>query len=77
MKKVAKIFIIIGMICGCWLIFPIILGAKNLRRINNNIPISVHNKIMVLLFVNTVAGILLLCDHSDDAPAEVKAEENN
>ena len=77
MKKVAKIFLIIGMICGCWMVFPIVIGAKNLRRINSNTPLTVKNKVIVLLFVNTVAGILLLCDHSDDAPAEATPAENN
>lgn len=74
MKKVARVFIIIGMIFGFWMVFPIIIGKKNLHRIDNNIPLTVKNKVIVLLFVNTLAGIFLLCDHSDEAAAPVAAE---
>ena len=67
MKKTAKVFIIIGMIVGFWMVVPIIIGAKNLKRIANDEPLTVGSKVIILLFVSTIAGIILLCDRSDDA----------
>ncbi len=62
MKGVTKFFITLGQIFGFWWIFPIIYGAKIKRRLNNNEPITVGQKIVVLLFVNMIAGILLLAN---------------
>ncbi len=70
MKKAAKILMIISAICCFWCVFPLVIGIKNVKRINNNIPLTTKNKVIVLLFCNTLAGILLLCDKSD---AEVAA----
>ena len=61
MKKIAKIFIIIGMICGAIAIFPLVLGIIALKKMENG-EMTTGWKIIVLLFVNTIAGILLLCD---------------
>ncbi len=63
MKKVAKIFIIIGMICGFWCILPLIFGFRTLKRINAN-TLTTGDKVLTLIFVNTIGGILLLCDKS-------------
>lgn len=60
MKTAAKIFIIIGMIAGFWSILPLIFGAIALSKMKNN-QLTTGWKVCVLLFVNLIAGILLLC----------------
>lgn len=60
MKVAAKVFTIIGMIVGFWYILPIIFGAITLKKLNTG-EMSTGWKVCVLLFVNIVAGILLLC----------------
>lgn len=61
MKLSQKIFIIIGMIVGCPTIFPLILGGIVLYKMKKG-PIGLGWKIVTLLFVNMIAGILLLID---------------
>ena len=61
MKLAQKIFIIIGMIVGCTAIFPLILGGIVLYKMKKG-PIGLGWKIVTLLFVNMIAGILLLID---------------
>lgn len=76
MKKVAKVFIIIGMVVQCFLIYPIILGIFALKKLD-----SAQTKsdltvwaIVTLLCVNTIAGILMLCvPESEFAPAVEEA----
>ena len=60
MKTVAKIFIIIGMIVGFWSVLPLIFGAIALKKLKNN-EMTTGWAVCTLLFVNVVAGILLLC----------------
>ncbi|MBR7132673.1 MAG: hypothetical protein IKD04_03990 [Clostridia bacterium] len=60
MKTAAKIFIIIGMIVGFWYILPLIFGGIALSKMKKN-ELTTGWKICVLLFVNILAGILLLC----------------
>ncbi len=60
MKGATKVFITLGQIFQFWWIFPIIYGAKIKRKLNNNEPITTGQKVVVLLFVNMIAGILLL-----------------
>ena len=60
MKTVAKVFIIIGMIVGFWSVLPIIFGAIALSKLKKN-QMTTGWAICTLLFVNIVAGILLLC----------------
>ncbi len=62
MKGVAKVFIWIGMICGFWTILPIIFGVMTLKKLNNGTPLTTADKVLTLLFVNMIAGILLLVD---------------
>ena len=62
---VAKILMIIStVICGLYLIplawmLPMTICLS--KKLKNNQPISVGFKICILLFVNTISGILLLC----------------
>ncbi|MBQ8248045.1 MAG: hypothetical protein IJZ42_13035 [Lachnospiraceae bacterium] len=61
MKQVAKILIIISMVIGICAIFPTVLGAIALKKMKEG-SLSTGWKIVVLLLVNTIAGILLLVD---------------
>ena len=49
------------MIVGCTAIFPLILGGIVLYKMKKG-PIGLGWKIVTLLFVNMIAGILLLID---------------
>lgn len=61
MQTVAKVFIIIGMIVGCWMILPLVFGIIALNKMKKN-EMTTGWKVVVLLFVNIIAGIALLCD---------------
>lgn len=62
MKGATKVFITLGQIFGFWWVFPIIYGSKIKKMLDNNEKITVGQKVIVLIFVNTVAGILLLAN---------------
>lgn len=68
MKTAAKVFIIIGMIAGFWSILPLIFGGIALSKMKKN-ELTTGWKICVLLFVNLIAGILLLCMPKEEAAA--------
>lgn len=74
MKTAAKVFIILGMIFGFYLIFPIIIGAitlKKLKTATKKDDVKTWG-IISLIFCNIIGGILILClKDSDFAPAEV------
>ncbi len=66
MKTLILVFLIIGCVVGAFSLLiplawclPITLSIK--RRLENNEPVSTSLKVCALLFVNLVAGILLLC----------------
>lgn len=68
MKTAAKVFIWIGMICGFYLIFPIIVGVLSLKKLNNS-----SNKeeiktmgVLTLLFCSTLGGIFMLCLNNEE-----------
>ena len=60
MKTAAKVFIIIGMICQFYLILPLIFGFIALSKMKKN-ELTIGWKVCTLIFVNIIAGILLLC----------------
>lgn len=66
LKTIAKIFMIIGCVAmGLALIplawtIPMTISYSN--KIESGEPVSVGFKVCTLLFVNTIAGILMLCD---------------
>ena len=68
MKTAAKIFIIISMVAGFWLIFPLVVGGIALSRLNNATSKDelVGIGICTLLFCNVISGILMLCMTDDD-----------
>lgn len=75
MKTAAKVFIIIGMIFGCWYILPLIFGFIALSKMKNN-QMTTGWKICVLLFVNIIAGILLLCMPNEETASNVVEQAN-
>ena len=73
--SIIKVFIIIGMIIGAPLVYPVILGAMTLSKMDNvkdDAEITTTWRIIVLLFVSLVGGILLLCMK----PKQVATENN-
>lgn len=68
MKTAAKVFIILGMIAGAVAILPIIFGAIALSKMKKG-QLTTGWKVVVLLFVNVIAGILLLCMKDEDLAA--------
>lgn len=60
MEMAIKIFTIIGMVCGFWMILPLIFGFIQLKKMSNGEPLTTTDGILSLLFVNVVAGILIL-----------------
>lgn len=68
MKTAAKVMIIISMVFGCWLVFPIVFGILALIKLD-----EVKKKddllvwaILSLFLVNIVAGIIMLCMSDED-----------
>ena len=63
MKTAAKVFIIIGMIIGFWMILPIIFGALSLGKINSATQKSelIGLGICTLIFCSVLGGIFMLC----------------
>ena len=60
-----KIFMVIGCVVTGWAIIPLLwtipLTMHVWRKLSDDEPISIAVKICSLLFVNIVAGIMLLC----------------
>ncbi len=73
MTTAAKVFIIMGMVFQCFMIFPIIVGAIALKKLKTATTKSELTGIAIvtLLFCNLIGGILMLCiDEKDLAPVE-------
>lgn len=70
LKTLAKVFMIIGCISSafafliplCW---TIPMTVYYFKKTDNNEKIGIGFKICALLFVNTIAGIMMLCDSSN------------
>ena len=60
-----KIFMIIGCVATGWALIPLLwtipMTTYAIRKLNNHEPIGLGFKICTLLFVNLIAGIMLLC----------------
>ena len=63
MKTAAKVFIIIGMVIGFWMILPLIFGGLAISKINSATQKEelVGFGVCALLFCSMVGGILMLC----------------
>ena len=68
MELVAKIFIIIGMVVGFWSILPLIFGIIALKKLKEK-KMTTGWKICTLIFVNLVAGIILLVMPKEETAA--------
>lgn len=69
MKTVAKVFIILGMIFQCYMIFPVILGAialSKMKKATCKADFGTGWAIVTLIFVNIIAGIILLVMKDED-----------
>ncbi len=75
MKSFAKVLIILSMISCCWLVVPLIVGIIALNKINKATrPEDLKGiAIVVLLFCNFLAGILLLMLKPSDFAAATPA----
>lgn len=68
MKTAIKVLIWIGMICQCFLIYPIVVGILALKKLDE-IPSSKELQTMGILttiFCSLIGGILMLCIKDDD-----------
>ena len=65
METIVKVFLIIGCVSIGWSIIPLAwcipITYMIFKKLKNNEPIGLGLKICSLLFVNVVAGVLLLC----------------
>ncbi|MGP1451405.1 MAG: hypothetical protein ACTTJO_01370 [Metamycoplasmataceae bacterium] len=77
MLRVAKIFIIIGMVLLCWLIIPVIVGILALQTINKaeSRKDLTSMGIITLLFCSLVGGILMLCVNDDEFIPTVETQK--
>ena len=66
MKTAAQVFIIIGMVCGFWVILPLIFGGIALSQMSKGQRPSTGISVCVLLFCYMIGGILLLCAKDED-----------
>jgi uncharacterized membrane protein YvbJ len=66
MQTVAKIFMIIGTVINGFAIIPLAwcvpMTLSYINKIKNGERVGTGFKVCTLLFVNTIAGILMLCD---------------
>lgn len=61
MQTVAKVLIILSMICLFWSILPLVFGILALGKMKRG-EMDTTWKVLTLIFVNPLAGILLLLD---------------
>ncbi len=77
MKTLAKVFIIIGMVVGFWSVLPLVFGIIALNKLGKATKkddFSIGWAVVVLLFVNIIAGIILLVMKDEDFAPAKKAE---
>ena len=69
LKKVAKAFMIVGTVFSGLYLLPLIwclpMTLSYSEKIKNGERVSTGFKVCCLLFVNMVAGILMLCDNDN------------
>ena len=68
MRKAAKVFLVIGMILGFYMIFPIILGSITIRKLNTASSRDELRPwgIISILFVSVLGGIFVLSVRDDE-----------
>lgn len=66
MKTLTKVFMIIGVVSGAFALIPLIWCIPMYQKVNRYLKgeetLTTGFKVCVLLFVNVIAGILLLVD---------------
>lgn len=72
MKTAAQVFIIIGMVCGFWVILPLIFGGIALSQMSKGQRPSTGISVCVLLFCNMIGGILLLSQRTRTSTSPVQ-----
>ena len=75
MKKAAKVFLIIGMVFQFFLIYPIILGALAIKKLNSAKTTDdlMAWGIVSILFVSILGGAFMLCVKQEElGPLPVK-----
>ena len=63
MKKAATVFLIIGMVLTCYMVFPVVIGAlaiKHLNKAKTTDELKVWG-ILSVFFVSTLGGVFMLC----------------
>lgn len=79
MKTLAKVFIIIGMICKFYLIFPVVIGIIALNKINNSRSTAELQVIGVLsiIFVSVLGGVFMLLISDGELDSEYQPNVNS
>ncbi len=62
LRTIAKIFMVLGCVSSGWCLFPLIWTIPMTIRYFSGAKVSTGFKVCSLLFVNMVAGIIMLCD---------------
>lgn len=65
MKTAAKVFIILSMIFGFYMILPLVFGIIALKKMKTEKP-STGLSVCVLLFCSVLAGVFLLCSKEEE-----------
>ena len=73
MKTAAKVFLIIGMVFGFYLIFPLVLGIFAIKRLDEAKTADELKGwgIVCVFFVSTVGGIFMLCLKDSDLKPDI------
>ncbi len=76
MKTAAKVFIIIGMVVGFWMILPLIFGGITLSKMKTATKKDDLTTwaVLTLLFCSLLGGIFLLCCKDEDFAPVASAE---
>ncbi len=68
LKMIAKIFMVIGCIATAFAIIPLFwtvpMTISYFNKVSRGEPVSTGFKVCALIFVNLIAGILMLCDNT-------------
>ena len=66
MKTLIKVFMILGIVASAWAVIPLIWCIPMFLKVNKYLKgeetLTTGYKVCVLLFVNIIAGVLLLVD---------------
>lgn len=79
MKKLARGFIILSIVLGFWMIFPIVFGAIALRKLDSaKTPREIVGwGVVTLFFVSQVAGVLMLIMDEEDLQGKERSAEKD